>query len=366
MHIGSSEGLSFGGGALTQVIADSTAVRTQLNDLTKQVSDGLVSDSYAGLGGGAAASLSLGASLGSVQTWQSNAQAASGPMQVAQSAMAQISSIASNFFAQAATLTSVNSSAIDTTAASARDALTQVAQLLDSKFGDIYVFSGTDSGNPPVPNASDILNSGMVTAISGAVGQLATNGAAATIASTLATASSNSAGISPFSSMLSQPGAVLQSLRPLVQTGPSQFTAVGILAGVNGDVASTGSSTTGSYIRDIMRALATVGSLSSGQASATGFTAIVQDSHTSLGDAITALNEDVGVLGNRQSSLTSMQQSLGDTATALQGQVSNVQDVDMAATLSRLTSTQTQLQASYQLLNTLRSLSLASVLAGTG
>jgi flagellar hook-associated protein 3 FlgL len=93
---------------------------------------------------------------------------------------------------------------------------------------------------------------------------------------------------------------------------------------------------------------------------------LVQDIHTSLGDAISALNGDAGVMGNRQASLEARHQNLGDTVASVEGQISNVQDVDMAATLSRLTATQTQLQASYQLLGTLRSLSLASVLAGGG
>jgi flagellar hook-associated protein 3 FlgL len=53
---------------------------------------------------------------------------------------------------------------------------------------------------------------------------------------------------------------------------------------------------------------------------------------------------------------------LSDTATALSGQLSNVQDVDMAATLSQLTSTQTQLQASYRLITGENSMSLLNYL----
>jgi flagellar hook-associated protein 3 FlgL len=55
---------------------------------------------------------------------------------------------------------------------------------------------------------------------------------------------------------------------------------------------------------------------------------------------------------------------LDDVTTALKGQVSDAQDVDMAETLSRLSQTQTQLQASYQLIAMLRGLSLANVLGG--
>jgi flagellin-like hook-associated protein FlgL len=48
--------------------------------------------------------------------------------------------------------------------------------------------------------------------------------------------------------------------------------------------------------------------------------------------------------------------------TALTGQLSSVQDVDMASTLSQLTSVQTQLQASYRMITGENSLSLLNYL----
>jgi flagellin-like hook-associated protein FlgL len=57
-----------------------------------------------------------------------------------------------------------------------------------------------------------------------------------------------------------------------------------------------------------------------------------------------------------------MKTQLADTATALTSQVSAVQDVDMAATLSNLTAIQTHLQMSYRMIVTEGTLSLASFL----
>ena len=361
MQIGSASP-TFGNSTLSQVVNDAATIRRLLDDLTRQAGDGLVADTYAGLGAAAAIPLSLGSAVEEATTWQANTEAATGPLQTAQSALAQINDIATHFFSQTAALNGINATAIDTTAAGARDALSQLSSLLNSKYGNIYVFSGTDSANPPIPG--DILTSGMVTSIATAVANLQTGGAAATIASTLAAAGSNAATVSPFSASLSQPATTLQGARTLVAAGPGAPVPIGVLASANGDIASTGSSTTGSYIRDIMRALATIGSLSGSQASASGLAALVQDAHTCLGDAISALNGDMGVMGNRQAALQTRKTSLNDTVTALQGQISTVKDVDMAATLSHLTATQAQLQASYQLLNTVRSLSLASVLSG--
>jgi flagellin-like hook-associated protein FlgL len=94
----------------------------------------------------------------------------------------------------------------------------------------------------------------------------------------------------------------------------------------------------------------------------TGFSQLVTDSQTSLGGAITALNSDAGVMGDTQAALTAQQTDISDTTTALQGQISNVQDVNMASTLSQLQQVQTQLQASYQLIAGMESLSLTKYL----
>jgi flagellar hook-associated protein 3 FlgL len=147
-----------------------------------------------------------------------------------------------------------------------------------------------------------------------------------------------------------------------VQVGPNQSAKIGLLASTNSVATSAGSSTTGSYVRDVMRALATIGSLSSTRVNTNGFQALVQDTRTSLSGAIGAMATDVGVLGNTQSSLASTKTQLADTATVLAGQVSSAEDVDMAKTLSQLALLQTQMQASYQLIANMSSLSLAKFL----
>jgi flagellar hook-associated protein 3 FlgL len=115
-------------------------------------------------------------------------------------------------------------------------------------------------------------------------------------------------------------------------------------------------------MRDLMRSLATLGSLSSSQINDPGFAALVQDTGTSLNGVVSAMAVDVGVFGNTQANLIATQTQLSDTATALSGQLSSVQDVDMASTLSQLTATQTQLQASYRLIAGANSLSLLNFL----
>ncbi len=236
---------------------------------------------------------------------------------------------------------------------------------MDTTDGGSYVFAGQDSQDPPVPDPDTILSSGFATQIGTAVSNLGVAGSAATIGATLGIAASNAAGTSPFSAALSQPAAALAGLRASVQTGAAQQQSVGILASANAAATSGGSSTTGSYMRDVMRALATLGSLNSGMISTTGFGALVSDTATSLSGAVGALNTDAGVMGDQQTALTAEQATMSDTTTALKGQLANAEDVDLASTLTQLSSVQTQLQASYQLIAGLQSLSLTKYLSST-
>jgi flagellar hook-associated protein 3 FlgL len=353
-----------------QLVANAETTHARLNNLTNQASTGLIASNYAGLGSGASVSLDLRPHLANLQTWQNNVDATAGRMSVAQSALTQIQSIASGFYAQLNNVESVNASEVDTVAASARYALKQIAGLLDTQDGGVYVFAGQDTGNPPVADPDNILTSAFYTQINAAVSSLNSgSNNAATVTQTTFDAARFNGMASPFSSYLT--GTQSPSL-PAVQIGQNQTETTGISASANGLIPASTSvgqtipdgppSTTGSYMRDVLRALATIGSLSSGQAGAPGFHDLVQDTRVSLSNAVTAMAQDAGMLGNVQSSLTASQSRLADTQTAMTSQVSSAEDVDMAATLSQLSLVQTQMQASYQLIATLNGLSLAKFL----
>ncbi len=362
-------------GMLGSLIAQSASVRQQLDLLTNQASTGLIGNTYAGLGTGAPVSLDLRPQISAMQTWQNNVDASTGRTGVTQTAMTQIQSIASNFYAQLNNVDSTNIGEVDSIAANARDALNQVAGLLDTQDGGIYVFAGQDTNDPTVPNPNSMLTSGFYTQINTAVTAFngtPPNDAAGVANTTFGIATSNTPGISPFSAYMSQPAAALLTHLPTVQVGKNQSQPVGLLASANTLIPASVSAgpaiaggpptTTGSYMRDILRALATIGSLSSSQANVTGFQDLVRDTRMSLSGAVSALGQDAGVLGNIQTSLTTTQTNIADTQTALTNQVSSAEDVDMASTLSRLSLVQTQLQGSYQLIAGMSGMSLVKFL----
>ena len=331
---------------LAVLTANAAAIRDKLGTVTEQSTSGLVSQSYAGLGANARVSMDLRPQIAHAAAYSANIDAASGRLGVTQAALSQLATIASTFNADLQKVDGVNSQEVDGVAANARSALQQVAALLNTKDGDTYVFAGQDSATPPVADANGILSSTFFTGIRSAVSNLQAAGSAATASATLAVASP----VTPSGTV------------PTVEAGPGERVPVGLLASANTLATSSGPSTTGSYVHDLLRSLATIGSLSSSQAGTADFHALVADTRTSLDGAITAMATETGALGDIQSSLGARQSSLSATQTALKSQVSSVEDVDMAATLTKLSSLQTQLQASYQVIAGVKNLTLANIL----
>jgi flagellar hook-associated protein 3 FlgL len=309
---------------MTRLSDQSAAVRTQLAHVEEQASTGRVSDTYAGLGTQARTSLDLRPTIAHHTVWQANIDAATARLSVTQNAMSQISSIAANFYAQTNTINDTGSSAVVNVADAAKSALQQVAQLLNSKSGDVYVFAGQDTANPPVPNTDPTV-----------VG-------AALLASDTATP--------PFSSTLG-------TAAPQVEVAEGQRMPVGLLANVN-TLAVSSAPTTGSYMRDVMRSLAMLANMTPGTAAQ----ATALDARDRLDSAISAMSSETGALGTVQKTLTDRRTALGETSTALSTQLSSVEDVDVAAALTKASTLQTQLQASYQIIAGARSLTLSAYL----
>ena len=339
-------------GTLTSLVGDSDAIQARLNQLEQQSATGYIANTLGGLGGTAARQvLDLRPQIAHQAQYQTNISAVQGQMSTAQTALSSLSSIASQFYADLPNLNGLNPSEVDSVATDAKQALSQVANLLDTQDGDTYVFAGQTPDTAPIPNPNAIASSTFATTIGTAVAGLTTNGAAATTAATLAAAS----GTSPFDPTLS-------TAVPTVQVGENQFVQAGLLANTNTLATSSGTSTTGSYTRDLLRSLATLASLSSSQVNDPGFSSLISDTQQSLGGAITAMNTEAGAFGDIQSSLSTQSTEIGDEQTALQGQLSSATEVDMASTLSSLTQTQTQLQASYQVIAAAKSMTLANYL----
>jgi flagellar hook-associated protein 3 FlgL len=343
-------------GMASRLVTESSTIKKQLDVVTEQSATGKVSNAYSGLGANAIVSLTLNPEITEARTWQTGIDGATARMSATQNVMTELGGIASQFTASVLGMQSGTSVSVDVIAGQARDALQQVSALLNTQVGGDYIFSGNDTGNPAVPNAQSILTSNFFTQIQSAVGGLTTNGAAATSAATMAAATSPAN--SPFDPTIG-------TTAPTVEIGTQERVQTGIVANKNADAASTPSATsTGSYMLDLMRALASIGSLSSTQTSnQAAFQGFLADVSTSLKGVQTGINTDSSMLGSRQDVLATRKGNLGDMVTALTTQVSNVEDVDIAATATKLSQLQTQLQASYKLIGGLNQFSLVNFMS---
>jgi flagellar hook-associated protein 3 FlgL len=337
-------------GSLGPLVENTLQIQQRLDQLTEQTSTGLVSQTYGGLGAAAAVSLDLRPQLTAITTYQQNITAANTTISTTTGVLNELAQIANNFQSSLTGADVQSGTGVVSLATQAQAALSQVQALLNTKLGSSYLLAGNDSANPPAPDGS---YTSYIQSIETAASGLSSTTGTATAAATLAAATAQS----PFA-------ATIGSAPNQVTISPGATVPVGVVAGHNAAGPSSGSSTTGSYVLDVIRALATIStfnsaSLSQGQ----NFTQLVADTNTSLLGAAQAITNDVASLGVVQQRLTTTQNDLTSTNTTLTGQISSVENVDAAATISSLTATQTQLQESYKLISMAQSMSLANYLA---
>lgn len=336
-------------GLLGMLASQSATVRQRMDMLSQQAATGQKSDTYAGLGGGAKISIDLRPQLQRIDTYATNISQADTKLQMTGSALQQLSDIAASFATQTINMSAQTSPAVDSIAVQARLALQRVQVLLNSQTGGTYLFAGQDSANQPVPDAE---LAAFVAAVQAPVATLTTTNAVATLGATLAAANATA-----------MTSATLGTARSVVEAGDSLDLASGVLAGQNAYAVQSGAGSTGSYVKDLLRGLATLAAMNSGQTTlGNGFTSFVTDIGANLKGAVSAIGTEMAGIGQQQLVLTTQKAALSDTATAFTTQISSVEDVDMAATATALSLVQTQLQASYKLIAVMQNLSLVGYL----
>lgn len=345
----------------TMLLTDAVnRLSTQQADLQGQVSSGVTSDSYAGLGDQRYAVLDLQSQITGVTAWQGNITSAQTTLDVTQTAMTQITSIASSLQDSLTSLVADQSATnVSAVAAEARQSLTELTSLLNTKNGAQYVFAGNDAGTPPVTDASTVTSSSFFQTIASSVAAVGVNGAAATESSTVAAASNNAAGEAIFSPFLSVAAASAAASVRSVTVGEQDHVAVGFVATQGGAPTAT---STGSSIRDLMRTLAVAGSLDQADTTSAGFSTLITDTRSQLDDINQSLVASVASLGQTQAGLADQSSALSDVGNTLTKQLGSLRDSDPALLSTQLTETQNQLQASYSLIADMKGMSLAAYL----
>lgn len=363
-------------GTMGRLLAGALTTRDRMDGLVRQASTGLVSETFGGLAPQARVSIDLRAEVSRRDTYSRAIDTAEARIAVTQSTLGRIGELASDMAKRALSLVTLGETAVEVIAQEARAALQEIAGLLNVRSGDAYVFGGSDSANPPVPNASAILQTGFFTQIEAATRQFGVpwdddanivtpdvpRSAAQVMADTLAIAVSDTAGTTPFSAFLSTPapaGGQGEARTSLLAEDGTRI-IYGLRANQNGMAQSaTDPPTTGSFMRDLMRGLAMLGSLTDAQTAEPEFGELVQRIANSLQSAGRTLEDERAAIGVAEQRLARTKESHADLKVVLKAQISKVEDVDIAEVTSRLQMLQVQLEMSYRLIGGLKDMNLA-------
>ena len=398
---------------------NATQLRERITVLGEQISTGRRGKTYAAVGSDAPKAMDLRGEIGRREVYQSTINLTLSKISVSQGVLDRIGAIAEKFTANTAKLLGgAKPEEIQIQAAQAEAAMAEVATLLNEQFNGEYLFGGSDSRNPPIPNPQAIATSGMGREIKNKVASLNGSNVTAVLADTKAFAQSNAAGTTPFSYFLSartwagstpyavgdlvvsngniyratqagtsnatggptgngtgiidsgakwdyvQPGTVAGATEARVNIlgNDNDRIAYGIHANRNASIVSTGE-TTGSWARDLLRGLASIAGLTPDKAQlGNDYTTFVTTVRNGLNSAVDALALERGSLGlteARLQSVASLQENIG---TSLTLQLSNLEEVDMAKTITSFQTTQTQLEASYRAIAMAQQLSLTRFL----
>jgi flagellar hook-associated protein 3 FlgL len=404
-----------------RISLNATQLRDRITVLGEQISTGRKGKTYAAVGSDAPKAIDLRGELGRRETYQTTINQTLSKIRVSQNVLDRIGAIAEKFTANTAKLLGgAKPEEIQIQAAQAEAAMAEVATLLNEQFSGEYLFGGSDSRNPPIPNPQEIATKlgGMGLEIQKKVASLNGTNVAAVLADTKSLAQSDAAGTTPFSYFLSartwagstpyavgdlvvsngniyratqagtsnatggptgngtgiidsgakwdhvQPGTVAGATeaRTNILGNDSDRVEYGIHANRNAAIISTGD-TTGSWARDLLRGLASIAGLTPDKAQlGNDYTAFVTTVRNGLKSSVDALALERGSLGLTEARLQSMASRHESVSTSLTLQLSSLEEVDMAKTITSFQTTQTQLEASYRAIAMAQQLSLTRFL----
>ena len=143
--------------ATTRTTSQLLTLKSQLNDLTNQLSTGLTAQSYGGLGTGRTPALSAQASISALNGYSAVIDTAQTRAKLATTSLSQVAKVGTDTIA--ALRNGLQSTSTDTQAAksTALNNLNAALDALNQSDGSVYLFGGKKGAVPPVLDASTIL-----------------------------------------------------------------------------------------------------------------------------------------------------------------------------------------------------------------
>jgi len=146
-------------GTSAAMIQSLVGLRSQLDDLTRQISTGQKSTTYAGLGSQRGVAVSLRSQLSAIDGFDNTAANVNTRINIANTALTSMGDIVTNMKAAIAQSTNVSGiNGASQTQSTAKYSLDGALGLLNTQAGDRYLFGGKVTDQPPVEGADTILN----------------------------------------------------------------------------------------------------------------------------------------------------------------------------------------------------------------
>jgi len=337
-------------------------LRERMAQLGDQISTGRKGNSYAVLGNEAPKAMDLRAEIGRRESYQNMIGQTLSKVQVTQNVLNRIGTIAEKFAANSTKLMgAAKPEEIQIQAGQAKAALVEIANLLNEEYAGEYLFGGADTRNPPIPNPNTIATTGMAKEIADEVATLDATNATTVLAAITGWATNDDPLITPFSEYLETGEGKTEGRRNLLASDNERID-YGILANRNAAVVSSGE-TTGSWARDLLRGLASIAGITPEKSQlGQSYTSFVTKVQEGLRSSVDALALERGALGVTEARLGSVRTLHESVSLSLSLQVSDLEEVDMAKTITSFQATQTQLEASYRAIAMAQQLSLTRFL----
>ena len=347
-YISSSSVLS----SIRQSVLQAQAGLTQAQT---EISSGTQADIGVYLGASTGASVSMKNQIDALDSYTTTNGLASTRLDTTATALTSMVSLAQTI---SASLVSASSTGGSTTAlqATGSSGLQALLSELNTSVGDQYVFGGNNTGTTPATDYSS--TSTAKTAVDASFSQTfgfsQTSDSASTISGSAMTSYLNGSFADQFSdSNWSANWSQASSTTISSKIAPSQTATTSVSAN---ETAFRQIAEAYTMLSEFMPAI--IGASRGLDAKA----AVVTKATTLMNTGLAALNQVQTGVGITQAAITSTDTGLSAQTTLLKSDVSDVEDVDTYALNTRVTTLQTQLQASYELTSRLQTLSLTNYL----
>lgn len=316
-----------------------------------EISSGTQSDLGVYLGASTGASVSMKNQIDALDSYTSTNGLATTRLDTTATALTSMVSAAQ---AISASLVSASSTGGSTAGlqASGTSGLQALLSGLNTSVGGQYVFGGINSGTTPVSDysATSSAETAVDASFSQTFGFSQTSDSASTISGSDMTSFLNGSFADQFSDAnWSANWSQASSTTISSSIAPSQS-------------ATTSVSANETAFRQIAEAYTMLSEFTGSTMSDDAKAAVVTKATALVNSGLAALNDVQTGVGITQAAITSADTGLSAQATLLKGDVSDVESVDTYALNTRVTTLQTQLQASYELTSRLESLSLTTYL----